>query len=259
MVLAYGCGEGSASGRDGARSRRGGEAQDSADGVVVIGRSRYAVKALPAMGAVQGTVQVEGAVPADSTYEVPEALRACGAQIVVPAARLSGGGLEEAVVWLETVTAGKPLPELRRAEVAHEQCRIVPRVQAVVAGTTLNIGNDDPVPHNARFGRFGSARALLKIPFTAHGQVVPSETLAREAGIVQTWSPELPWARAYVAVFDHPYFAVTAEGGRFAIDSVPPGRYTLKVWHPRAPEVLETPVEVAAGAPASAALKLPLR
>jgi hypothetical protein len=34
-------------------------------------------------------------------------------------------------------------------------------------------------------------------------------------------------------VFDHPYFAVTSRDGSFSIDSIPPGTYTLYVWHER--------------------------
>jgi hypothetical protein len=36
---------------------------------------------------------------------------------------------------------------------------------------------------------------------------------------------------AWVRVFNHPYFAVTATDGRFAIRNLPPGQYRLKAWH----------------------------
>ena len=42
-----------------------------------------------------------------------------------------------------------------------------------------------------------------------------------------------PWARAWVAVFDHPYVTTTERGGAFTIDSVPAGTYSLVAWHPR--------------------------
>jgi hypothetical protein len=40
-----------------------------------------------------------------------------------------------------------------------------------------------------------------------------------------------PWMRAYVGVFDHPYFAVTDSDGRFTMPAPPAGRCVLKIWH----------------------------
>jgi len=39
-------------------------------------------------------------------------------------------------------------------------------------------------------------------------------------------------SRAWVAVLDTPYFAVTDANGSFSMDSVPPGTHTVRVWHP---------------------------
>jgi hypothetical protein len=36
---------------------------------------------------------------------------------------------------------------------------------------------------------------------------------------------------ADILSFDHPYFAVTDEDGRFHFDQGPPGSNTLKAWH----------------------------
>jgi hypothetical protein len=35
----------------------------------------------------------------------------------------------------------------------------------------------------------------------------------------------------YIGVVDHPYFAVTGPDGRFEWKNVPPGDYTVAVWH----------------------------
>lgn len=36
---------------------------------------------------------------------------------------------------------------------------------------------------------------------------------------------------AWIAVVDHPFFAVTDAGGNFEIKGLPPGTYTIEVWH----------------------------
>ena len=39
-----------------------------------------------------------------------------------------------------------------------------------------------------------------------------------------------PWMRCYIAVFKHPYFAVSAKNGSFDLKNLPPGKYTLEAW-----------------------------
>ena len=36
----------------------------------------------------------------------------------------------------------------------------------------------------------------------------------------------------WLYVVDHPYFGITDQDGRFTLDQVPPGPYTLLAWHP---------------------------
>jgi hypothetical protein len=51
------------------------------------------------------------------------------------------------------------------------------------------------------------------------------------------------------------YFATSDAGGAFALDAVPPGRYTLVAWHERLGRVERT-VEVGAGAEAVVAIEM---
>ena len=43
-----------------------------------------------------------------------------------------------------------------------------------------------------------------------------------------------PWEFAYVTVLEHPFFTVTDANGNFAIDGLPPGRYTIEAHHRKA-------------------------
>jgi hypothetical protein len=39
------------------------------------------------------------------------------------------------------------------------------------------------------------------------------------------------WMNAFIGVVNHPYFAVTADGGKFELRDVPPGTYTIEAVH----------------------------
>jgi hypothetical protein len=44
-------------------------------------------------------------------------------------------------------------------------------------------------------------------------------------------SDTLPWVNGNIAVFAHPYFAVTDADGAFEIKDAPAGKYRLVVWN----------------------------
>jgi hypothetical protein len=42
-----------------------------------------------------------------------------------------------------------------------------------------------------------------------------------------------PWMKAWIAVMNHPFFAVTGQDGKFEIKNIPAGTYELEAWHDR--------------------------
>lgn len=55
-----------------------------------------------------------------------------------------------------------------------------------------------------------------------------------------------PWMKSYIAVFKHPYFAVTGKDGSFHLPNLPPGEYTLQAWHEKLGTMTQK-ITVAAG------------
>ncbi len=224
-------------------------------------RPAYQVTALAGAGSVTGVVVLDGAPPADTALTpAPGDQRACGTTVRDGGVDVDGAqqGVRGAVVWLEGVSAGKPLPGTRRHELALDRCQLVPRALAVAAGGTLNVHGVDALASRLRFARAGgpdAGRVLLRTAMSDAGQVVPDERVLAEPGAVEVRGEGRPWLRAWVLAFDHPYFASTGAGGAFALGDVPPGQYRLVAWHERLGRVV-TPVAVAAGQAAAVTVRL---
>lgn len=139
----------------------------------------------------------------------------------------------EVVVWLDDARAGKPVPLERRYEIDNVRNTLVPRVQTAIQGGTLNVRNADDHLHRARFTLTGAADTLLGVVEEAGaGQVVPATQLLARAGLIVVTCDWHPATRAWIRVFDHPYFTQPDSAGRFVLDSVPAGSWRMHAWHP---------------------------
>lgn len=209
-------------------------------------------------GRVTGTVQIAGTPPADTIVRPGSDLGVCGQAFVDTTVRRSGSRLGDVVVWLTDARAGKPVSLTRRFELQHSRCRLVPRVQAVIAGGTLNLRSRDRAVHPARFIRSEGGATVAVVTEHDGGQVIPLEHVLDHAGRLEVRCDLHPWTRAWLFVFDHPYYAVTDRGGAFVLDSIPLGRYRLMAWHERF-GTLERGVVVRADSTTSVALSFESR
>ena len=231
----------------GASTAQARTAHGSAAGAVELPSVAYKAVTLGSVGAIEGTVEIDGEAPGDSIVTPTVDLAPCGSAFPDSSIVRRGNALGNAVVWLTDVKEGKTLPVERRTEIVNEDCRLVPRVQVVVVGTTVNVRNEDRLAHTTRFVRGGApGDTLARVPLTDDGQVVPNEHIAAKSGLVAATCLRHPWTRGYIAVFESPYFALTDPSGGFRLDSVPPGTYHLRVWHERGTSTVERDVTVSA-------------
>jgi plastocyanin len=106
-------------------------------------------------------------------------------------------------------------------------CQFSPRVLAIRTKQTLNVTNSDPVTHNVHpvaqknrewnqsqapgdppiERRFGYPEVLVRVKCNIHN-----------------------WMRSWLAVMDHPYYAISKPDGSFEIANIPPGDYTIEAW-----------------------------
>jgi plastocyanin len=236
-------------------------AVDSAIGTVALAlgsKSGYKPASVAANGSIGGMISLQS-VTADSVVAVTRDPRVCGDSASVTETRTSGTSLANVLVWVDDVASGKPLDATRRATVEIVECRFVPRLIAVNVGTTINFLSRDRVTHTSRFYRENVGTPVDVIYTVDEGQVVPSEKIASKPGIVEARHAQHPWTRGYIAVFDHPYYAITDERGQFTIDSLAPGTYTVKVWHEGMTAPSEQRVVVSAGGTGRLELALTLQ
>lgn len=215
--------------------------------------SAYHVVPVPDGARLAGRVLVHGRVRRDSVIAATPDTGWCKGSRRVALVEGSGDRVGGAVVWLEGIHAGKPGPSLRRYNLATRRCDARPITQAAIAGGMLDVQNLDPVAHRTRFTMAGAT--LDVVDESDAGQVVPTAAVLARAGLVAVRCDVHPVTRAWIRVFDHPYFTVTARDGSFAIDSIPPGTYTLAVWQPSLGE-RDTTIHVAARQSASATIAL---
>ena len=148
------------------------------------------------------------------------------------------------VVYLET--APRAAFEQRddvRARMDQRNESFVPHVLAIVAGTTVDFPNNDRTYHNVfslsrtrsfDLGRYAAGRS----------KAVRFE----RPGIVRVFCDIHSHMSAYILVFAHRFFDVTDDEGRFRIDGVPPGTYTVIAWNESVPQVSRRIVVPDAGA-----------
>ena len=226
-------------------------ASEDADGPGAFATARdlppYRVIEVANPAVVSGAVEARGALPRDTMVQTMGDQRVCGERFLDRTILYDGRRIAQVVVWLEGIRAGKPLPITRRFEVTSRRCALEPRVQAVLAGGTLNVKSADPLLHRTRILQAASGRTLDLVRQNDQGQVVPVQGVLARPGRIELRCDLHPWTRAWIQVFDHPYFAVTDDGGRFRIDGVPPGTYALRAWHERL-GAIEQRLLVAAGA-----------
>ncbi len=223
--------------------------------VVTAPAEPYRPIAVSGGSTLTGTVDYDGAIPADSVYRVPADQLGCGQTITDKAVNHAGTRIGGAVVWITDIRSGKPLPIPRRFELVNTDCVLAPRVQAVFAPGTLNMSSEDVAMHRNHIVNVGTGEMVGLAPFNDNGEVVPFDHLLDKPAELEVNCELHPWSKAYILVFDHPYFAMTSASGAFSIEDLPPGTYHIRAWHPSL-GISDQTVTIVAGQPGSLALKL---
>jgi len=139
------------------------------------------------------------------------------------------GGLANAFVYIQTGLEGKKFEPVAQPVILDQRgCMFVPKALGIQAGQALELRNSDQVSHNVhpvpKNNREWSESQAPGTPDVQH-------KFARTEVMVPVKCNIHQWMHAYIGVVEHPYFAITGPDGSFDLSNVPPGDYTLAVWH----------------------------
>lgn len=201
-------------------------------------------------GTIHGKISFTGAKPAAQRIDM-EADPACqkvnnGRKVVDDSVIVSpDGGLANAFVYIKAGLEGKKFETPAEEAVLDQHgCTFGPRVMGVMTRQTVIVRNGDPVEHNVHPVPKNNAawnEAMEPNGADARHRFAHPEIMIRVKCNIHGWM------RSYIGVLEHPYFAVTASDGTFTLPNVPPGSYTVGVWHEKFGE-LEQTVTVGASA-----------
>ena len=179
-------------------------------------------------GTLTGAVRFAGTPPKLAPLPVNKNRDLCGEQkaseaLVIGADR----GVKGAVVRIEGVARGKK----NQGDLVLDthQCVFTPHVAAVMAGTRARVKNSDPVLHNTR--GFLGRPTVFNLAVPHKGQEVDITRRLAQPGVVRVRCDAHPHMSAWLVVHDSPYVATSDERGVFRIDGIPPGTYTVTLWH----------------------------
>lgn len=210
-------------------------------------------------GDLTGTITLKGTPPKEKDITPLKEDPTCGKlHAEMPTTHFyvvgANGALADVVVSVEGISGKSTGASAQPALLDQKGCEYVPQILAIQTGQKLVIKNSDPVLHNVHdlpTAAGNKEQNMAQMPNGADLTFTfdkPEEFLKFKCDVHQ-------WMFAWVSVFDHPYFAVSAKDGTFKISNVPPGKYTIKAAHRKAGTATQE-VEVKEGAPATVSFTL---
>ncbi|HLK62701.1 MAG TPA: carboxypeptidase regulatory-like domain-containing protein [Bryobacteraceae bacterium] len=139
------------------------------------------------------------------------------------------GTLKDAFVWIKSGLPDKTWQVPTTAVTLDQKgCMYSPHVIGVMAGQNIDIKTSDPTNHNIH------PQPTVNSEWNesqAPGSEDKMKSFPRQEVMIPVKCNIHPWMRAYIGVVSNPFYAVTGDDGSYTIKGLPPGTYTIEVWH----------------------------
>ena len=178
-------------------------------------------------GSISGTVKFKGTAPAPKKLEVSKDKEVCGKSPKVDQSLVvNNGNLANAVVTITDIKTGKKI-DAKKVTLDQKGCEYQPHVLAFPVGTTVEILNPDGILHNVHsYSKVNSPFNMAQPKFkkTLDVKIDKPEAIEVKCDVHG-------WMQGWLVATESPYVAVTDNSGNFKLTDVPPGNYTVEVWH----------------------------
>jgi plastocyanin len=178
-------------------------------------------------GSVSGTVKFKGTAPAPKKLDVSKDKEVCGKSPKVDQSLVvNNGNLANAVVTITDIKTGKKI-DAKKVTLDQKGCEYQPHVLAFPVGTTVEILNPDGILHNVHsYSKVNSPFNMAQPKFkkTLDVKIDKPEAIEVKCDVHG-------WMQGWLVATESPYVAVTDNSGNFKLTDVPPGSYTVELWH----------------------------
>jgi plastocyanin len=184
---------------------------------------------------VKGIVRFSGNVPAAKPIDMSadaycsKAHPGGPAPVDRPLTVDEGGGVRDVIVYIKQgVPSQRPAASTQPVVLDQQGCIYAPRVLALQVGQTLVVRNSDETLHNVHVSAKANRQFNIGQPIKG---LESKRTFSKaEVGIAIACDVH-GWMHGALAVFDHPFFAISSADGSFSIQGLPPGEYVIETWH----------------------------
>jgi plastocyanin len=203
-------------------------------------RKGYTPTDVASGGTIVGVVRFDGAAPAPQRLDPTTKEDVCHRDPIHSEKLVVSGdsGVRWAVVSIKGIGEGKPFPvyspdDEKRPTLDQTGCVFDPHVTVVPKGQVLRVLNNDGVLHNVHTWPKKNRSKNIAMP----GAIKETKLKFRRNERIRVTCDVHSWMEAWIVVAEHPYYVVSDEKGEFKLTDVPPGTYTLHLWHETLGEV----------------------